>query len=90
LRWGRGPGKEEAARQAAGTRSGTLANVSAADPAAITAEKEAPMASHSCETCKLRKKAEEKPDSLIARFWRWHTKWCPGWKAYQKSLAKEG
>jgi hypothetical protein len=22
----------------------------------------------------------------MARLWRWHTKWCPGWKAYQKAL----
>jgi hypothetical protein len=26
---------------------------------------------------------------MIARIWTWHTKWCPGWKAYQESLAKE-
>jgi hypothetical protein len=39
-----------------------------------------------CETCGLRKKAELRPDSFMARFWRWHTKWCPGWKAYQKSI----
>ena len=43
-----------------------------------------------CETCALRKKAEEKPKSLAGRFWRWHIKWCPGWKAYQKHLAEQG
>lgn len=42
----------------------------------------------SCATCPMRKKAEEKPKSLLARFWRWHTTWCPGWKAYQKALAE--
>jgi hypothetical protein len=42
-----------------------------------------------CATCALRLKAEEKPKSLIARFWRWHTKWCPGWKAYQRELAQQ-
>jgi hypothetical protein len=41
-----------------------------------------------CETCKMRLKAEEKPKSIAAWFWRWHTKWCPGWKAYQKHLAE--
>ncbi len=41
---------------------------------------------HHCETCRLRKLAERKPQSLIARIWRWHTGWCPGWKAYQRSL----
>jgi hypothetical protein len=44
---------------------------------------------YSCENCPMRKKAEEKPNSLIARFWRWHTGWCPGWKAYQKALAEQ-
>ena len=42
-----------------------------------------------CETCRLHRYAERKPDSLIARFWRWHTSWCPGWKAYQRRLAEE-
>ena len=43
-----------------------------------------------CETCPLRKKAEENPKSLMARLWRWHTNWCPGWKAYQTHLAEQG
>ena len=41
-----------------------------------------------CETCPTRKKAEANPKSLMARLWRWHTGWCPGWKAYQAHLAK--
>jgi len=41
-----------------------------------------------CEECALRKKAEKNPNSFIAKFWRWHTKWCPGWKKYQESLKK--
>ncbi len=40
-----------------------------------------------CEVCPWRKHAERKPQSLLARLWRWHTGWCPGWKAYQRSLA---
>jgi len=44
------------------------------------------MAQHSCETCPFRMKAEAKPQSWLARFWRWHTTWCPGWKAFQQSL----
>ncbi len=47
------------------------------------------MTEQNCENCPIRKKAEEKPKSLLARLWRWHTKWCPGWKAYQESLVKE-
>lgn len=42
-----------------------------------------------CEDCPLRKKAEANPKSLIARLWRWHTRWCPGWKAYQAYLAEQ-
>ena len=43
---------------------------------------------HSCENCRLRRYSERKPASLIARIWRWHTRWCPGWKAYQRELAE--
>jgi hypothetical protein len=39
-----------------------------------------------CANCGLRKRAEANPSSLTARLWRWHTGWCPGWKAYQRSL----
>jgi len=42
----------------------------------------------SCATCAMRKRAEEKPKSLIGRFWHWHIKWCPGWKAYQEAVAE--
>jgi hypothetical protein len=42
-----------------------------------------------CETCPMRQKAEANPKSLMARLWRWHTTWCPGWKAYQEHLAKQ-
>jgi hypothetical protein len=42
-----------------------------------------------CETCGLRQRAEANPKSFMARLWRWHTKWCPGWKAYQKHLAEQ-
>jgi hypothetical protein len=43
-----------------------------------------------CEDCVMRKKADAKPKSFVARFWRWHTTWCPGWKSYQKHLAESG
>jgi hypothetical protein len=42
-----------------------------------------------CAACKLHAYAERKPRSLIAKIWRWHTKWCPGWKRYQRELAEE-
>lgn len=47
------------------------------------------MPPHHCQACRFRAYAERKPTSIIARLWRWHTKWCPGWKAYQKSLAEQ-
>jgi hypothetical protein len=42
-----------------------------------------------CETCAMRKKAEANPKSLMARLWRWHTGWCPGWKSYQTYLNEQ-
>ncbi|EGW40562.1 hypothetical protein [Desulfosporosinus sp. OT] len=45
--------------------------------------------SSNCENCKMRAKAEQNPNSFLAKFWRWHTKWCPGWKAYQKELTRK-
>lgn len=41
-----------------------------------------------CETCGLRRRAEASPNKWWARLWRWHTGWCPGWKAYQRHLAE--
>jgi hypothetical protein len=42
-----------------------------------------------CETCSMRQKAEANPKTLLARLWRWHTGWCPGWKAYQTHLKSQ-
>lgn len=42
-----------------------------------------------CANCPIRKRAEAKPQSLFAKLWRWHTTWCPGWKAYQTYLAQQ-
>ena len=41
-----------------------------------------------CERCPLRSYSQRKPDSIIARLWRWHTNWCPGWRAYQRTLSE--
>gem|GEM_PF-647583 len=43
-----------------------------------------------CASCWFRNYAERKPNSVLARIWRWHTGWCPGWKAYKKELAESG
>lgn len=42
-----------------------------------------------CAECPLRQKAEARPKSLMGIFWRWHTKWCPGWKTYQEYLKQQ-
>ncbi len=42
-----------------------------------------------CETCGMRQKAEANPKSFMSRLWKWHTGWCPGWKAYQQSLKEK-
>ena len=42
-----------------------------------------------CENCGMRKRAEKNPNSIISKIWRWHTGWCPGWKAYQRELAQQ-
>lgn len=42
-----------------------------------------------CATCGLRARAERSPHRWWAKLWRWHTTWCPGWKAYQRELAAE-
>jgi hypothetical protein len=40
----------------------------------------------SCDNCAMRAKYDAKPKSFAGRFWRWHTGFCPGWKAYMLSL----
>lgn len=39
-----------------------------------------------CANCSLRAKYDNKPKSFAGRFWRWHIRWCPGWKMYLASL----
>jgi len=41
-----------------------------------------------CASCGIRQRAEAYPNSIMARVWKWHTGWCPGWNAYQKALAE--
>lgn len=43
-----------------------------------------------CHSCGARARAESKPKSLLGRLWRWHTGWCPGWKAYIRELESKG
>ena len=39
-----------------------------------------------CATCSIRQRAEANPNAITARIWKWHTGWCPGWRAYQNAL----
>lgn len=39
-----------------------------------------------CANCKLRAKFDANPKSFLGRLWRFHIKFCPGWKAYFNSL----
>ena len=48
--------------------------------------KEDSMSESGCATCSFRAKYDEKPKSFLGRLWRWHANFCPGWKAYMKSL----
>lgn len=48
-----------------------------------------PEKTFACENCPRRKKAEANPKAWMSRLWRWHTGWCPGWKAYQAHLASQ-
>jgi len=41
-----------------------------------------------CEICGFRRYAEQNTNSVLARLWRWHTRWCPAWKKYQQWLAE--
>ena len=42
-----------------------------------------------CENCKLRAKYDTNPKSILGRLWRFHIKFCPGWRAYFWSLPHE-
>lgn len=47
------------------------------------------MEQKNCSECSLRAKYDKNRKSLSGRFWRWHINFCPGWKAYFKSLSPE-
>jgi hypothetical protein len=44
------------------------------------------MVGQSCSHCGFRARYDKNPKSLLARLWRWHAGWCPGWKKYMESL----
>ena len=44
---------------------------------------------HNCENCAFRKRYIKNPGSFLGRLWKWHTRWCPGWKRYVASLPED-
>ncbi|WP_284154504.1 hypothetical protein [Desulfofustis limnaeus] len=47
------------------------------------------MSTHRCERCTLRKYYERAPHSFLGRLWRFHTRFCPGWRRYLQHLPTE-
>ena len=47
------------------------------------------MAIHICSKCPIRARYDRNPKSIISRLWRWHIRFCPGWKRYKASLSEE-
>jgi len=47
------------------------------------------MSEPKCNQCSWRAKYDLKPKSFLGRIWRWHINWCPGWKAFMKSLPED-
>ncbi len=39
-----------------------------------------------CATCRLKARYDASPRSLTGRLWKWHIRWCPGWRSYLKTL----
>jgi hypothetical protein len=44
------------------------------------------MTASGCETCRWRARYDAAPTSWLGRLWRWHARWCPGWRSYMASL----
>ena len=44
------------------------------------------MADPKCGSCPFRARYDRNRKSILGRLWRWHIGFCPGWKAYFKSL----
>ena len=42
-----------------------------------------------CADCPARKNYDRDPASLSGRLWKWHIKFCPGWKGYIGSLPEQ-
>ncbi|WP_297944256.1 hypothetical protein [uncultured Fibrobacter sp.] len=45
--------------------------------------------SYPCENCRLRARYDANLKSILGRLWRFHIRFCPGWRAYFRSLPPE-
>jgi hypothetical protein len=43
----------------------------------------------SCNNCAWQNKYRERPKSFSGRLWKFHTRFCPGWKKHLKSLSEK-
>lgn len=44
---------------------------------------------HNCESCAFRAKYDNNPKSFLGWLWRFHARFCPGWRKYITSLPDE-
>ena len=42
-----------------------------------------------CENCGIRACYDKNPKSLIGRLWRFHARFCPGWRRFLARLPEE-
>jgi hypothetical protein len=42
-----------------------------------------------CDSCAFRAKYDKNPQSFLGKLWKWHIRWCPGWKSHLRSLPEE-
>ncbi len=42
------------------------------------------MSLHRCADCPIRRRAVKEPRSIFGRIHRWHMRWWPGYKIYQR------
>jgi len=47
------------------------------------------MSNPNCPNCTFKARYDRNPKSLLGRLWRWHIRWCPGWKKYMESLPED-
>jgi len=42
-----------------------------------------------CAKClEMQQRYQQNPRSLLLRVWKWHTTWCPGWRAVREAERK--